>query len=291
MVMIASPQEVQNVIATFDQAAEANRQMPGRQGGTVALSTAAADEVMLTGDMHGNRQNFDELCRRAALAVNPRRQLVLQEICHGGPRYPDAGGCMSHAMLEDVAALIAKYPQQVHLLLGNHELAELVDFPIRKNNQLLNVSFRLGLRQRYGAAAEEVRRALLRFLWSCPLAMRLPQGVLVTHSLPERVDTQGFDPSVLMRPLGPGDCGEDAEIFRLVWGRDYRRKNTQAFCAATGAKLLITGHEPCVTGFSQPSDLQVILDCCGDRAAYVILPVGVELSQAEIVRLIETLEE
>jgi hypothetical protein len=198
---------------------------------------------------------------------------------------------MSHAVLEDVAELVTKHPQQVHLILGNHELAELADYPICKNNQLLNMSFRIGLRQRYGSAAEEVRQALTRFLWSCPLAVRMPQGLLITHSLPEHVDAKGFDPSVLLRDLCRHDGISGTDAFRLVWGRDYRRKNAQAFCDLTGAKLLITGHEPCFKGFTAPNDLQVILDCCGDKGAYAILPIGVEPNQAEIVKRIETLGE
>jgi hypothetical protein len=288
MVMIASPHDVENVVAMFDRAAEINREMPGRQGSTVALTPELGDEVMIAGDVHGHRDNFERICQIAALDQNPGRHLVIQEVCHGGPTYP-GGGCMSHTVLEDVAELVTRHPTQVHLILGNHELAELADFPICKNNQLLNMSFRIGLRQRYSSASEEVRLALTRFLWSCPLAVRLPQGVLITHSLPDRVDSQGFDPSVLLRDLQRGDGVDGSDVFRLVWGRDYRRQNAQAFAQLTGAKLLITGHEPCEKGFTTPSDLQLILDCCGDNSAYVILPIGVELTQPKILSLIETL--
>jgi hypothetical protein len=290
MVMIASPHDVANVVAMFDRAAEANRQMPGRQGSTVTLTPESADEVMITGDLHGHRGNFDRIRQIAALDRHPRRHLVIQEVCHGGPSYP-GGGCMSHTILEDVADLVAKHPQQVHLILGNHELAELADFPICKNNQLLNMSFRIGLRQRYSSASEEVRLGLIRFLWSCPLAVRLPQGVLVTHSLPDRVDSQGFDPSVLLRELRAGDGVDGTDVFRLVWGRDYRRQNAQAFAALLGAKFLITGHEPCFKGFATPNDLQLILDCCGDKGAYVILPIEAKPIQSQIVARIEMLGE
>jgi hypothetical protein len=288
MVMIASPYDVQNVVATFRRATEANRQMPGRQGSTVVLSPELADEVMITGDVHGHRSNFDRIRQIAALDEFPHRHLVIQEICHGGSSYP-GGGCMSHTILEDVAELVAKHPQQVHFILGNHELAELADFPICKNNQLLNMSFRIGLRQRYGSASEEVRLALTRFLWSCPLAVRMPQGVLMTHSVPDRVDSQGFDTSVLLRDLRAGDGVEGTDVFRLVWGRDYRRQNAQAFAELAGAKLLITGHEPCFKGFTAPNDLQIILDCCGDNGAYVILPIEAAPNQAEVLARIELL--
>ena len=101
---------------------------------------------------------------------------------------------MSHVMLEDIARLKGRYPDRVHFLLGNHELAEMTDYPIQKNRQMLNVLFRLGLEQMYGAAGERVREALLAFLWTCPLAVRIAGGVFVCHSIPEGLDHRPFDP-------------------------------------------------------------------------------------------------
>jgi hypothetical protein len=288
--MVASLQYVEKVVANCDKAAQANRRMPGRRGSTVVLMPDLADEILITGDMHGHRRNFNRIRRIAALDEHPRRHLVLQEICHGGPSYPDNGGCMSHTILEDAAELVARYPQQVHLILGNHELAELTDFPIRKNNQLLNLLFRLGLRQMYGSAENAIREAMIRFLWTCPLAVKLSQGVLVTHSLPEGADFRGFDPAVLLRDLVADDGLEGHDVFRLVWGRDYRRENAQAFCNLVEANVLITGHEPCREGFVAPNDLQVILDSCSEKAAYALLPVGVELSHADVMQRVEMLD-
>ena len=289
--MVASPQYVAEVIATFDQAAEANRQTPGRRGSVVAISPENASEVMITGDIHGHRRNFNLIRRVAALDRHARRHLVLQEACHGGPNYWQNGGCMSHAILEDIAAMKVAYPDRVHFLLGNHELAEMTDYPIQKNRVLLNLMFRLGLQQMYGPAAEQVREALLRFLWTCPLAVWLPHGVLVAHSLPEFSDAKEFDASVLDRALTPADCAEHGDVFRMLWGRDYRRLNALAFTEQVGARLLITGHEPCREGFVAPNDLQVVLDCCGDKAAYALLPVGPVLSHAQIMERVEVLGE
>ena len=44
------------------------------------------------------------------------------------------------------------------LILGNHELAELVGMPIQKNGLSLNMLFRLGVIQAYGLAEAEVRK-------------------------------------------------------------------------------------------------------------------------------------
>ncbi|MBN1396044.1 MAG: metallophosphoesterase [Pirellulales bacterium] len=287
--MVASRQYVDNVISTFAEAEEANRRTPGRKGCTVEIG-GEAEEVMVTGDIHGNRRNFNLIRRVAALDEHPRRHLVLQEVCHGGPVYEENGGCMSHAILEDVAALKVKYPKRVHFLLGNHEMAELSDYPIQKNRQLLNLLFRLGLQQMYGPAADEVHRSMRSFLMSCPLAVRLPWGAFISHSTPQLIEDHGFDASLLNRELTAEDCLEGSDAFRLVWGRDYRRENAEAFCELVGAKLLITGHEPCNEGFVAPNPRQIILDCCGPAAAYVILPVHTELGHAEIMERVEELK-
>ncbi len=235
--MVASIQYIENIVAVFTAATEANRNTPGRQGTVIALTPELAGEVMVTGDLHGHRRNFNLIRRIAALEANPRRHLLLQEACHGGPTYPENGGCMSHTMVEDIARLKAKFPDRVHFMLGNHELAELTDYPIQKNKQMLNLLFRMGLQQMYGPAAEKVREAMLGFLRTCPLAMRLPGGVFICHSLPEDADTKKFDTSIFSREMDPLEFYERGAIFRLVWGRDDRPENAAAFAALVGAGL------------------------------------------------------
>jgi hypothetical protein len=196
---------------------------------------------------------------------------------------------MSHALLEDVAKLKARYPAQVHFLLSNHELAELTDYPILKSNKMLNLMFRLGMQEMYGGATDKVRAAYVEFIRTCPLAIRLPKGVFISHSLPEEVDRRAFDVSIFERPLDATDYQEHGDVFRLVWGRDYRQANAEAFAKLVGADVLIHGHDPCPTGFRVPNEKQIILDCCGEKAAYALLPVDQALTQGQIVERIRPL--
>src|SRR5580704_18225003 len=99
--MVAEISYIEQVIKTFDAAAAANWRTPGREGNIVTLTDELADEVMITADLHGHRRNFNLIKRTADLDNHPRRHLILQEVCHGGPTYPTNGGCMSHGMLED----------------------------------------------------------------------------------------------------------------------------------------------------------------------------------------------
>jgi len=288
--MVASQEFIDKTIDAFRRAAEANRQTPARQGNLVALGPDSADEVMITGDLHGNRRNFNLIKQTADLKSHARRHLVLQEVCHGGPCYPENSGCMSHRLLEDVARLKLEYPERVHFILGNHELAEMTDYPIQKNHQMLNLSFRLGLQHMYGEATERVREAFIAFLQTCPLAVRLPHGVFVSHSVPQFCDERGFDKTVFTREIPPGEFFQRGPIFQLVWGRDYREENARAFAECVGAQVLINGHEPCPdTGFATPNRFQVILDCCGDAAGYVILSTRRPWTQEEVVAQVRRL--
>ncbi len=287
--MTAPRNYIDQLLATFQQAAAANRATAGRRGNVVHLDNTDATEVMITTDLHGHRHNYNRIICIADLERHPRRHLVMQEVCHGGPTYPGNGGCMSHLLLEDVAALKVRYPDRVHFILSNHELAELTDYPIVKKRQMQNLAFRFGLQAMYGEATEEVRQAYLPFLKTCPLAIRVPEGVFISHTVPDSVDARGFDASLFERETNDDDLAERSALFSLVWGRDFRQQNADAFAELVDARVMIHGHEPCRGGYAAPNSRQVILDCCGPRACYLMLPVGQRLTQKEIVQRIQRL--
>jgi len=287
--MVASPESVQFVLDTCRLAAQANLDAAARRGRMISLDHGAADELMITADLHGNRLNFQRLLQIADLDAYPGRHLVVQEVCHGGPGYPHNAGCMSHLLLEDVMAMKVAYPERFHFLLSNHELAEVTDLPIAKAGKMLNLQFRAGLSVMYGEAAGQVRQGYLGFLSSCPLAIRLANGVFVSHGSPAKVLEEGFDADVFQREGRPEDLQAGGEVYRLVWGRDFRAENAAAFARVVDASVLIHGHEPCDQGFQAPNDIQVILDCCHRNGCYVIVPVAEPTTHQHVVQSIRRL--
>jgi hypothetical protein len=280
--MVTTIQHIEQVIATMREATAHNVATTACVGCVIELGDELGDDVLIAADLHGNRINFEKLLKAADLANNPRRHLVMQEVCHGGPTYP-SGGCMSHLLLEDIASLKNEFPDRFHFLLSNHELAELTDFAIMKSGRMLNLAFREGLQQLYGDRSEEVRQAYLEFLASCPIAIRLASGVFISHSIPENVDRNGYDVEIFSRRLLRRDFRPRGPVFRLVWGRDFREENATAFAQLVRTNLLIHGHEPCDEGFQIPNSKQVILDCCSEDACYVLLPTHGELTQQDVV--------
>ena len=276
-------------IELLQRATQANEQTVGRKGNLVVLTPEMATDVMVTADLHGHRENFNSILELADLEHNQGRHLILQEVCHGGPTYPDKCACMSHLMLEDIARLKLQYPDRVHYILSNHELAEMTDYPIVKGHRMLNLLFRSGLHEAYGEAADEVHESHAEFLRSLPLGVKLPHGILITHSAPPQFDAGNFDTSIFHRQLEDRDLQEYGPVFQLVWGRDYRPENAQAFAKEMDARILIHGHDPCPEGSKVPNQTQIILDCCSRPAKYLLIPTDRSLSHNDLVSAIQPL--
>ncbi|MBW8886061.1 MAG: hypothetical protein JF612_15085, partial [Planctomycetia bacterium] len=95
--MSTAPEVAAETIERCRCAAAANRASAARRGNVVCLTRENADDCVIVADLHGNRLNFRKLLAVADMANQPRRHLIMQEVCHGGPEYPgEMGGCMSH---------------------------------------------------------------------------------------------------------------------------------------------------------------------------------------------------
>ncbi len=275
------------LLTTLRRALDAIRATPGRRGRLVALDGAV--EVLVAGDLHGNVENFRRLLQKADLAGNPGRHFVLQEVVHGPFRYP-AGGDRSHQLLDLIAALKCQHPRQVHFLIGNHELAQLTDRRIAKDDVELNDLFIQGVRTAYGARGDEVYAAYLRLIAAAPLALRTPNRVFLSHSLPPGSRLAEFDPAVLERDESTeADCKPGGSVHSLVWGRDTRAETAAAFLQKVDADLLVTGHIPCDKGFDAPNDRQLILDSLAEPAACCLFPADRPLTHAELMQCVSLL--
>ena len=266
------------LLTTLRRAAAACRTTPGRQGRIIHLPPGA--ELLVAGDLHGNIDNFRRLLLLSELVDRPQRHLLLQEVIHGPFRYPD-GADKSHQLLDLVAALKAQFPDRVHFLPGNHELAQAAGRPVGKGdcNDILNALFQDGVRTAYGARAEEVYIGYLDLFAAAPLAVRTASRVLACHSLPSASHLATFDPAVLTLDETPAaELEPGGSVFSLVWGRDTRPDHVAAFLKIMDADLLITGHIPCDEGFEFPGDRHLIVDSASVPGACCLVPAGERVS-------------
>ena len=273
------------MLTILRQALTLVRGTPGRRGHTLRL--ADCEDVLVTGDLHGQIGHFQALLKAADLAGHPRRHFVMQEVVHGKYRYP-GGGDKSHQLVDLFAALKAQYPSRVHYIPGNHELAQWTGRPVMKADENLNALFEDGVREAYGAeAGPEVYRTYLELFQALPMALRASNGVLICHTLPSARAMPLFDPARLEREqFEPADFEPGGTVHSLLWGRDTSPANIEEFLRRMDAKLLVSGHIANEAGFLVPNGQQVIVDCSESPAGYILFPADRPLTHAELVACI-----
>jgi hypothetical protein len=277
----------ERLLPLLHRAVDAFRTTPGRSGHVIDLAGAA--EVCVAGDMHGNVDNFGRLLKVADLGKNQTRHLVVQEVIHGKFRYPD-GGDKSHQMLDLIAALKCQYPDRVHFLPGNHELSQWTNRLIGKGDEDLNDLFRQGVETAYKDHAAAIYEAYMQIIAASPLALRTPNRVYLSHTLPsaQRLDT--FEAAVLQRDeFQQEDLVLGGSVHSLVWGRTTSDEHVAAFLAKVDADWLITGHVPQEHGFAVPNSRQLILDAQGSPACYCLFPCDRPLTLEDLKAMIGTL--
>jgi hypothetical protein len=122
------------------------------------------------------------------------------------------------------------------------------------------------------------------------LAVRTPNRVFLSHSLPKAARLEAFDPAILeCEATTEPDLRPGGSIYALVWGRDRSTATVERFLEKVEADWLITGHIPCDRGFDLPNDRQVIVDCTAAPACFCLFPIDRPLSHQKLVECIGTL--
>jgi len=270
----------ERMLTTLKRATEFVKLTPGRTGHFVELRDSA--DVLVAGDLHGHIANFQVILQAADLANHPQRHLVLQEVVHSAFRYP-TGGDKSHQLLDLFAALKCQYPTRVHLLPGNHELAQMTGRPIGKGNESQNQVFVEGIKAAYGTAWAEIEKAYYELLRALPLAYRTPNRVFLSHTLIPGKQLNTFHMLQLKQEAyADSDYAPGGMPYGITWGRDTSQETAEEFLRIVDADLLISGHIPTDTGHEVPNTKQLIVDCSASPAAYVLFPTDRRLTLQEL---------
>ncbi|HTV48394.1 MAG TPA: hypothetical protein VMG59_08115 [Phycisphaerae bacterium] len=264
-------------------AAQLNMQDPLRSGQLLHLPPSG--ELIVTGDLHNHRRNFDKIVKFASLKEFPERHVILQELIHGGPLGP-AGEDASLEMLLNAAQWSLQYPGQVHFLLANHDLAQVFSNPIMKEGYDLTERFNRAFATWFGGHGQEVAAAFRDFILSQTLGCITIGGVMVCHSLPGAKDMQGFDPTILQRQLTQADLQRNGSVFKLVWGREQNDEVINTLSRTWWTDIFICGHQAQDNGYGTIGRKMLILDSAHNHG--VILPLLLD-RQYTIDDMIDTL--
>ena len=245
-----------DTISAFERAAQANRQDRCRSGNLIHLK--GPGEVIMTGDLHGNIRNFEKLLRFASLEDNPQRHLILHELLHGD--IVDGGGqCHSYRLIARAAELKARYPHQVHYLLGNHAIAQFTNDEVLKGGMAMVRALNAGLLAAFGSSARLVTSALNQFILSLPIAARSDNRIWMSHSLPSMRKLGGFQKDIFDKELTEQDLRSNPSLRALIWDRVHSSKCLEKLGEMWDVDTFIVGHQPQAQGCDRPCSRMIIL--------------------------------
>ncbi|UCC97751.1 MAG: metallophosphoesterase [Phycisphaerales bacterium] len=246
----------QTTVDLLNQGIEANSADTFRRGNVVHLP--AGGNLIVTGDLHGHRRNFERIVAFADLANHPDRHIILQEIIHGGPEDSE-GGCLSYKLLFDVVRYKVSFPDRVHVIMGNHDTSFINNSEVMKDGREMNRAMRLALEREYPRAGAEIELAIKQLLFSQPLAVRCGNRIWMSHSLPSDRFSGQFDPEVLHRPLKINDVVRPGPAYLLTWGRKHSQALLDIMAERLDTDIFVLGHQPQEQGWSRAGRNLIIL--------------------------------
>jgi len=244
------------IIAALEQGALANHQNKHRKGNLIILP--APGEVVMTGDLHGHDKNFEKLLRYADLDNNPQRHLVLHEMLHTAEN-TSADQCHSYRLLARAAQTKVQFPDQVHVILGNHAIAQRCRDEILKNGQPMVRALNTAISCTFAEKSTLIIQAIDNFIMSMPLAIRTENRIWLSHSLPSQKHINEFDNNIFDKTITLADLQSNPSLRALTWDRAYTPASLQQLKKLWDVDYFVIGHQPEPNGFSCCHQCLVIL--------------------------------
>ncbi len=277
------------VVQTLEDAARASREASCRKGSLDVVH--APGKLIATGDLHDNPTALAKLIQVAGLSedapADPDQgpvHITLHEIIHSDRLIN--GMDFSYRALVRVADLKRRFPERVHVLLGNHELSQVVGAGIVKDGIKVVEAFNAGVEYVFGSETQRVNDAINTFVRAMPLGLRCvtPHGdILCAHSVPAPAMMGRFDPAVLSRELEDADYEpRKGAAHLMVWGRQYDAEQLEDLVERWGVSMFILGHEKAENGVKFVPPCAIILNSDHDKGVYLPIDLAHPKRAAEV---------
>jgi hypothetical protein len=258
----------QTITGLLEDGSNANYSDKFRTGNIVYIPADA--ELIATGDIHGHQRNFERIVSFAALAKNPNRHLLLQEIIHGGPE-DDQGGCLSYKLLFDTVRLKVQFPDRVHFIMANHDTAFINDGMVLKNGKEMNRAMKSAINREFQCNSLDVQAAITDFFMSQPLAVRCENRIWLSHSLPSDQYVNLFDKNIFEKKLTIEDTIQPGSAYLLTWGRRHSQQTLDEMAELLDVDIFVLGHQRQENGWSRQGNNLIIL--ASDHNHGCLLPI------------------
>ena len=250
----------QTILKLLKDGIKANSESALRRGNLIELPLKGS--LIITGDLHGHRRNFERIVSFADLPNNPDRHVLLQEIIHGGPE-DSQGGCLSYQLLFDAIRYKLEFPEQVHIILGNHDTSFILDNEVMKDGKEMNRAMIQAMQREYKEDALDIEMLTREYLFSQPLAVKTENRIWISHSLPADRFADKFNPEIFERPLQLEDITRAGQGsgYLLTWGRNLSQELLDKMAKLFDVDLFVLGHQQQDQGWQKAGNNLIILAC------------------------------
>ena len=270
----------QQIIDLCNKATQLNYDAKYRKGNIVCLPDSG--RLVITGDLHGHRRNFEKTVSFADLENNPQTHVVFQEILHGGPE-DELGGCLSFNLLFDILGYQLRFPNRVHLLLGNHDTAIISDKEVLKNSKEMNQAMKKAMKRCFADSYDAVNSAIKEYLISQPLAIRCANRIWSSHSLPADRFIEQFDTGIFDKKLEPTDLTRPKSTYLLTWGRRHSDKTLSELARLLDVDTFILGHQTQEKGWAHTGKNLILLASDHNHGCFIAFDLARSYSVEELV--------
>lgn len=268
----------ESVGSILEQAAELLRASPLRRGCVHHLP--ASGRLVIAGDLHDNPVHLQRTVAFAKLDRAESNHVVVQELIHGDRLVN--GVDLSYRVVARVAELITRFPTQVHPLLANHELCQMLGIGVSKGYGDGTALFNDGLDFVFGDDAQYVADALADFFRAMPLAVRSESGLWCSHSIPSPETTDRLDTEVFARELTDADyMAPRGSAYLMVWGRGQREEQVERVAEMLGVKLFCLGHAMSEMGAHAVTTRMAVLNSDHERGRIAEIDLAAPPADAE----------
>ncbi|MDD5382041.1 MAG: metallophosphoesterase [Candidatus Margulisbacteria bacterium] len=220
--------ELIHIVSYLADEAKVTSQLFVRRGALIKLN--AARETVVVGDLHGNAARLDAILRKygARLAAGEINLVFLGDAIH--PENPNGLGEMRSSLqvLNTVIRLKQMFPEQVHFLLGNHDVIKSKDFQMNeaKGGVPQAIAFYFYLQdflKQEGYSQDNISRyaaAYQAFFDGCALAVIIEGGQGATYLSHAGIVRGGITQAELV------NARNDASVFKqLLVNRHIEEKD------------------------------------------------------------------
>jgi len=241
-------------------------------------------KALIITDLHGNLEDYERYMDIWKGFKDQNDHLIITgDFIHSC--------CVNDGSLEIIDSIKTRYENEenFHVLLGNHEWAQILDESIYKFGLNQTQDFKGLVYKKYGDKTAEKMDYYKKFFKTLAIAVRTENKVLISHAGPSTHLKSEED----IRNISNNDYSNNLVLYDMVWNRNMEcsRNYLDPFLEHLNCNTSIVGHTP-VDGVELVGNQLIVSSSFGtDRKAFVELDLEEEINNGhDLLKMVKYLD-